>query len=194
MSIIDDIEVIKDELNQLKSKIAKNFNLMVPVGTVIAFAGENPPSNYLTCDGALKKIEDYPDLYAAIGEAWGARVGEEFRLPNLQGQFLRGVSGESDADPDVNNRQAFVYRDKAGNHVVGGNDKNQVGSYQSDAIQDHRHIFWFNRNVGGGGPGRTGKDAYDLEDHVKEVDPKSARVSSETRPKNAYVYFVIRAH
>jgi len=65
-----------------------------PPGTVYPFAGINPPSGYLLCDGSEVNRTTYNALFAAIGTLYG--VGDSFstfNLPDFRFQFLRGSSG-----------------------------------------------------------------------------------------------------
>lgn len=64
-----------------------------PAGIVNAFAGIEAPTGWLICDGAEVSREDYAELFAAIGETYGAGDGDStFNLPNLTGRFLLGES------------------------------------------------------------------------------------------------------
>lgn len=102
-----------------------------PVGTVIAYAGASVPSGYVLCDGTAVSRSVYANLFAAIGTAWGSGDGSTtFNLPDLRGQFLRGVSGASGNDPDASSRTASN---------AGGNTGNNVGSKQSSAFASHNH-------------------------------------------------------
>lgn len=105
----------------------------VQPGTVIAFAGPDNkvPQGYLICDGRLLKPKEYPALYAAIGGAWG-KSGEDFYLPDMKGLFLRGVDAGNGTDEYANERTALK---------GGGNSGDQVGSYQADAFEKHKHTF-----------------------------------------------------
>lgn len=65
----------------------------VPVGTILDFAGTANPDGYLTCDGGLQNITDYPELYAVVGTLWGALVAAQFRIPDLRSKFTAGSGG-----------------------------------------------------------------------------------------------------
>ena len=56
---------------------------------------QTPGSGELACNGASLLRSAYPDLFAAIGVAWGAVDGVHFTLPNLTdtGRFLRSSGG-----------------------------------------------------------------------------------------------------
>ena len=77
-----------NDISMLQEEIAKKG---VPVGTVEYFATATPPAGYLKADGAAVGRETYPDLFAAIGTAFGEGDGSTtFNLPDLIGQFAQG--------------------------------------------------------------------------------------------------------
>ena len=62
-----------------------------PVGTVQAYAGNTVPNGWLLCDGSAVSRTDYADLYAVIGDTYGAGDGTStFNLPNLVDKFVEG--------------------------------------------------------------------------------------------------------
>ena len=102
-----------------------------PVGSLISYAGQNPeelkPLDWLVCDGRPLKKDEFALLFSRLGVAYGAgkpRSGKEepgdFNLPDLRGQFLRGMDPDGMNDPEGKNRA--------------------VGSEQGDAIQRHGHV------------------------------------------------------
>lgn len=159
-----------------------------PAGTVISFAGASAPTGYLVCDGASVLRADYPDLFAAIGTAWGSANASEFNLPDLRGQFLRGQDQGVGVDPNAGARTA---------QNTGGNTGDNVGSVQSDIYGSHNHspavvgiplnsgyLGSGNKDFSGGGGANLGSSGTAF----------STAYSGglETRPKNAYVLFVIK--
>ena len=57
------------------------------------YAGSNVPSGYLLCNGALIQRETYKNLFAAIGETYGAGDGSTtFALPNLIDRVVQGAA------------------------------------------------------------------------------------------------------
>lgn len=65
----------------------------VPVGTIMIWPGENPPSeSYLPCHGQTLQTIEYPLLYMTIGTLYGG-FGSLFRLPDLRGRFVVGYDG-----------------------------------------------------------------------------------------------------
>ncbi|KAG2490207.1 hypothetical protein HYH03_011334 [Edaphochlamys debaryana] len=79
------------ELARVAASSATIAARAVPVGTISAFASEAAPEDYLPCDGRAVRRADFPQLFAAIGTAFGAGDGTStFNVPDLQG---RGVIG-----------------------------------------------------------------------------------------------------
>lgn len=67
-----------------------------PVGHILSFMGATPPSHYVTCDGAIYNITDYPFLAQHIKTQFGKFnfFGGDgtltFAVPDLRNEFLRG--------------------------------------------------------------------------------------------------------
>lgn len=148
-------------------------------------------SDWLVCDGALYDPLEYPNLFAAIGYTWG-KQGSDFRVPDMRGQFARGVDDGALEDPDAASRTA-KYPD--------GNTGDSVGSYQRDAFQCHTHtynVYGVDTIVGaeigdefevaGPAPGTTPETS-----EANESNCGALRTADETRPINAGVFYVIYA-
>jgi len=163
-----------------------------PAGTILIYAGETLPEGYLWCDGQSYATNLYPDLYTAIGSTWGTAGAGVFNVPDLRGVFLRGVNGSRTgdyADVDVNTRLANA-----------NGNKNAVGSLQDDAFQGHRHAPLGNTGSFWGALGNTsnGADAGSGASDNTTGSPSpdgvngSPRTTSETRPQNVYVNYIIK--
>jgi len=178
-----------------------------PTGSIIAYGGNTPPNGWLLCNGSTVSRTTYTDLFVAISTNWGSGNGTTtFNLPDLRGQFLRGVDGSAGVDPNAtssNNSGADGYRYEK---YSGGNVGNGVGSYQKDAFQGHAHGWKGNKGatLSGGGSqyvirGNVGTDTnYSANDGSMILEPTSdgvhgaTKISTETRPTNAYVNFIIK--
>ncbi len=60
------------------------------IGEVFWFAGQNPPTGALLCDGQSVNSGDYPALYAAIGTTFGGDGNPMFAVPDLLGRMPLG--------------------------------------------------------------------------------------------------------
>lgn len=103
----------------------------VPAGMVMHFAGASAPSGWLVCDGSAVARADYADLFSAIGTVYGAGDGSTtFNLPDLRGEFLRGLdSGRGvDADRALGSVQGEAYK----SHTHTGSSSN-TGSHTHTA-------------------------------------------------------------
>ena len=150
-------------------------NYGMPAGTITSFGGATIPNGWLLCDGALIDRIQYQTLFNVIGVAWGNGNGTTtFNLPDLRGAFLRGVAGSSTRDPDKTTRTAMN---------TGGNSGNNVGSYQADELESHYHSIIGNNGINAGGTSHGGTSG---------TFNSGATGGNETRPKNAYVFYIIK--
>jgi microcystin-dependent protein len=119
--------------------IVKDTRDNTPVGTIISYAAATPPAGYLPCAGQSLLRDDHPDLFTAIGTAWGASSeadsaiedGTRFNLPDLSGRFLRGVDPTSNGEDDDAGFRTRL--------MAGGNDGRNVGTYQLEQLFAHKH-------------------------------------------------------
>jgi microcystin-dependent protein len=170
----------------LSMLVAAVANSLVPVSTILPFGGDSAPAGYLICQGSAVSRITYADLFAIVGTRFGQGDGSTtFNLPDLRGQFLRGVTGGSSKDPDAASRTSMS---------AGGAIGNNVGSIQGHAFQTHNHDVTApvvqsssgsSFPVPGGGGGQFSSNA-------QATGANSQATSSETRPTNAYVNFIIK--
>lgn len=176
----------------------------VPAGTILPFAGPvaNIPDGYLACDGSEHNISNYPALFDAIETSWGGNGSSTFRVPDLRGQFLRGLDQGSGNDPDAGGRTA----------KNGGNSGDAVGSFQGDEFKSHNHgvsdpghnhangdyKYLLRSNGRDTTPSRDNTSGEPDVIHKGEIQTSTtgitinARGGSETRPKNAAVFYIIK--
>ena len=70
-----------------------------PAGAVVAFAGATAPDGWLLCNGATISRTTYSELFAAIGTTYGVGDGSTtFKIPDLRGEFVRGLDGGRGVD------------------------------------------------------------------------------------------------
>lgn len=67
------------------------LDLLLPAGTVIAYAGSVAPEGFIACNGAAVSRETYANLFAAIGTLYGSGDGSTtFNLPDLTDRVVQG--------------------------------------------------------------------------------------------------------
>lgn len=91
----------------IENTLDKNMSMevcMVPVGTVLNFAGNIEPEGYLPCFGQEVSRTVYSELFDVIGTIWGAGNGTTtFNLPSTEGKFEIGWSSTENEFNDVGN-------------------------------------------------------------------------------------------
>ena len=134
--VADGIIVVTDEPDDTSDSILGG----VPVGTIIWSANAAVPAGYLLCNGSAVGRATYPELFAAIGTAFGSGDGSTtFNLPNLIDKFIEGgnsagtvkaaglpnITGQSALIPlqsgtDVDQKTGAIRTVGSGNSSTGG--------------------------------------------------------------------------
>ncbi|WPB81279.1 phage tail protein [Archangium violaceum] len=175
----------------------------MPIGTIVAFAGEFNELNetrlrvagWLPCDGRALRRSEFKQLFQVIGENFGEGYEEpapdrgndtgekkgDFNVPDFRGRFLRGTDSGTNRDPDAARRTAMRF---------GGNTGDKVGSVQQESVGPHDHPAESKSSVspnphkhrhrepaGGGGSGAPGKQGLEGQSDTSEV---SLSVSTTT--------------
>jgi len=182
----------------------------VPVGAVMPFAGTVEPPGWAFCHGQAVGRTDplYSALFAVIGTIHGTPPdGQRFNLPDYRGRFLRGGDWGTGRDPDRGARTAMNPGGAAGD-AIGSVQGDQFASHSHSGFTHHSgslHMF-ANQFEGGAGPhglkntypmGFEGRIMVETDsitphapgDHRHGIPPDGG---NETRPKNAYVNYIIK--
>lgn len=91
---------VENSRRKIQNSLVRKENifpgLLVPVGAVISYASNVPPSGWLVCNGQEVHREEYAELFSVIGTIYGEGDQENtFNLPNLVGRVVVGY-GEED--------------------------------------------------------------------------------------------------
>jgi microcystin-dependent protein len=113
--------------------------LDLPAATVHAFAGTSAPEGWAMCDGSEVSRTDYAALFAAIGTTYGVGDGSTtFNLPDMRGEFLRGLDNMGTAagarGKDVDGTARTVGQTQANATAVNGLATNTTGSSHSHTV------------------------------------------------------------
>lgn len=186
------------------------MDLIIPYGTVIAYAGElvlqelptatelihpmypRRHTGWFVCNGASLLQSRYWNLYQAIGKIYGTSTengNTQFVLPDYQGQFLRGLLPKETANPSNEARTKASGPDAK---------ENGVGSTQENMVQMHEHQYQMypgtNTTADPGSPSTTAEAQPDYTKGLFTDDSGQTSLSgTETRPQNIYVTYLIYA-
>jgi hypothetical protein len=97
----------------------------------------------------------------------------------MRGMFLRGVDAAAGNDPDKASRVA---------NGTGGNTGNNVGSEQADQFKGHTHTISNHGSTNNYSTLLGGTPAWD----PGGTATTNTSGGNETRPKNVYVYYMIK--
>jgi microcystin-dependent protein len=162
-----------------------NGTTSAPVGGIMSYGGTTDPGQGWTiCDGRRVSRSESAAAHALLGDAFGSGDGvSTFNLPDLRGYFVRGVDGGSGRDKDAQTRTA---------PSPGGATGAAPGSVQGHSFDTHAHpILGTSDQVEHDGGSDT---------QVKSSDPSSGGDAgqtdttggTETRPRNAYLHYIMR--
>lgn len=158
---------------QLASSVQQ---LLVPAGCVMSFAMSAAPVGWYPCDGTtISRTGSGANLFAAIGTTYGiGNNSTTFNVPNLQGQFIRGLTTNF----------STVSRDPLSASRV-------LGNVQDDALKTHTHEFNPSSAAGGNFTGGGGGTAA-IASNPQQTGNPSTGTSVETRPVNIALLYCIK--
>jgi len=166
----------------------------VPTGSVLIHMGQSCPAGFIAADGS-----PIPSANSALAQALGNGSVPAVNLPDLRGQFLRGVnfpnnSGTDQGAMDLNGGSFTLDSGRAA-------ALNQVGTVELDAMQGHKHNTGFPINPSQGSDfsvltGGTSLSSNSVEQITSGLPISAgygdARIAFETRPVNVAVLYCIK--
>lgn len=148
----------------LQAVLASIGAQLSPPGQVNAFARPTAPTGWLKANGAAVSRTTYNALFAAIGTTFGAGDGSTtFNLPDMRGEFVRGLDDGRGVDPG-----------------------RVIGSAQTDMIESPTLIGQETGNPFGGGSAAGA--GYLKAGAGNVVIP----AGTETRPRNVALLYCIK--
>lgn len=181
--------LVVDTSGNISDSIPTVGNL-TPSGAIIAYGGVNIPAGWLLCDGTSYLIATYSNLAAALFDSgqslylYGSANGTHFNVPDLRGMFLRGNSFGGTNDPDAGSRTT--------NNPGGSSSGSAPGSQQGFATQDHSHSFSVCNQNGFPGAFNASSNNSGVTGTYGTSGMNSGSISTETRPINVYVNYIIK--
>lgn len=161
------------EINLAPSKLSG-----APIGSIIVWPTDTPPSGYLECAGQWLGVETFFQLYNILGHQYDAESREGyFQLPDYRGEFLRGWDHGRGLDEgrDLGKCQGDAIRNITGTFRAGD------GTYNSGAFVESGSSMGYQG-------GSTNKFNLIKLDISREVP-----IADENRPRNISVTYCIKA-
>lgn len=151
----------------------------IPIGSVVTWMTETAPEDWLFLRGQAVSRTTYPALFGLLGTMYGQGDGSTtFNLPDFRGLFLRGRDGGAEVDPDRGSRT------DRGDGTTG----DAVGTKQSDEFKNHVHGV---RPIALNIRSDVGAGHWSVQNNLNA--DSTATGGNETRPKNIYVNYIIKA-
>ena len=164
----------------------------LPIGTIISYSSIITPKGFMICDGSTVSRTTYASLFSVYGTTFGAGDGSTtFNLPDLRGEFIRGFDDGRGVDTgrvlgseQLDSLQSFNLSDAA-NDSAGSTTTSfyqaQTNEEYSIGSKPNPNDSVIVRNI-------AGASGY------TPVVPVNARVSSETRPRNVALVYLIKVN
>lgn len=141
-----------------------------PAGCIAHFAMYSAPTGWLKANGALVSRTTYAELFSAIGTTYGAGDGSStFNVPDLRGEFLRGLDD--------------------GRSVDAGRT---LGSAQADNFKSHSHALVLASSAGATYNGASGSPSAGWGSTITTNVPQGSAGGTETRPRNVAMLACIK--
>ena len=176
----------------------------VPTGSVFCMAVVSVPSGYLECNGAAVSRTTYSALFAVIGTAYGSGNGSStFNLPDLRGEFVRGVDRGRGVDSGRNIATSQGSQNAQHNHSASASSNSSVTD------PGHFHNLLYDNGSFGGSSGAVtprGSNTPSNPGINNRISTKTTGVSvststsvsignhggNESRPRNVAMMYIIK--
>lgn len=155
-------------------RIRDQSGFVMPVGTVVSFAGTSAPEGWLLCNGQRVNGEQYRELAKVL-------FGEErnlFDIPDYRERFMVGATGSGDYRLGSSGGHAFVAltESQMPQHTHSVNDPGHTHSYQRT-----NNGTW--HRYSGGGTGSRNDNSFD---HPQTGSEKTGITLSSVGNSNAH--------
>ena len=191
----------RDNAGQVLNCVSGYWQSEMPVGSPIPWPTTTPPTGWLVCNGQAFNKSQYP----LLAKAYPSGV-----LPDLRGQFIRGLDQGRGQDSEPNRAILSQQTDTLQNHnhslptstgYVAGS--NQGDSSMQAIFLDAKDDVMATRLIDPGNVLKNGNNStpttgdvlrtYDLNWSISTPYSTAPRHSAETRTKNVAFIYIVRA-
>lgn len=179
-----------DVLSSSGRSVNKSIQHDELVGEVAFFARSTPPSGWLKANGAAVSRTTYAALFAAIGTTFGAGDGRTtFNLPDLRGEFIRGLDDGRNID---RGRRLGTAQGDAIRNITGKLDGSAMGSgnqvLEGKMIASGAIGTTYQQRQWSGDQGGWGEQSVSFDFDASRVVP----TAGENRPRNVALLACIK--
>jgi microcystin-dependent protein len=156
-------------------------------GDIKPWPASSAPSGWLKCNGAAVSRSLYAALFNIIGTTYGAGDGSTtFNLPDLRGEFLRGLDDGRGVDSGRTIGTAQAHQNAAHQHYVAWQG-NTGSATNSSNLSSTAYV------AGSTGPSSL-YEGYGLQQtaNVANAGLSSSAGGTETRPRNVSALWIIK--
>lgn len=164
------------------------FGGSTPVGSIIDYAADTPPTGWLVCDGSVISRATYSALFLVIGTRFGNGDGSTtFNLPDLKGRYRSGWDSGSERAFGSYQASANKAHTHSGSTASAGSHSHTGTRFQARVSIDNTAFFGV-----GGGEGISGTystNAAGAHSHSLAMDSQG---EAAARPDNLALLTIIK--
>ena len=160
-----------------------------PAGTIIYTARTTEPPGYVKADGTQYTKNAQPSLYAAIQQTYGGGTDANnqnnptFLVPDLRGEFIRGLDNGRGRDTEQNRALGSTQDDQNKQHNHGITDPGHSHGFPSTMIKDGGNITVGGQPAPGAGTHAMGATTSGTSDQTTGITISNDG-NTEARPRN----------
>jgi len=160
--------------------VSANNSTIMPVGAIIKWTTNTPPTNWNICNGAAVSRNDNPILFSLIGTTYGSGDGSTtFNLPDMRDKFSIGAGGSLSLAASGG---SLNHTHEANNHSHSVNHSHDMSSHVH-AITSHTHAMTHLHTLG------AHVHRYDLHRHFVGNHTHGVGFNASTTYTSAYYIF-----
>ena len=176
---------VTSRLQSMRDAIMEAAKLLIPVGTIIPFAGSAAPDGWVTCNGQLLNRNTYAKLFSVIGTTYGSTTGDNFRVPDIRDRFLTGAGSSYSIGATGGAAQVILSQQQMPSHT------HDIGGKAGTALLNGVGMYVSNLASGSGWQALSTTEQGSVSGLVAK--PSGGNQAHENRPPYLALPFIIKA-